>query len=674
MALPFTDDSVDICLSSNVAEHVPRPWQLGAEMLRVTKPGGLAVLSYTVWLGPFGGHEMGLTHYLGGARAAARYTRKHGHRPKNDYGSSLFAVSAADGLNWAAEYRRPGRRFSPLPPAMGMVADIGASATGVPGEQSRAGPSAAIMEHVLVSASPWVGWRPWPPATMQWGHLACGGRSDEEERRKMTDSLTTEYDKLFIGGKWTEPSTDEVIEVHCPATGEYVGKVPMAAAADVDAAVAAARAAFDSGPWPSTPPKERAAVIANALKLMEERKDGFVKLLGLETGQPPTSVETMQWMSGIGCLNFFAGPAVDQIKWQEIRNGGYGQTIVHREPLGVVGAIVAWNVPLFLAINKLGPALLAGCTVVLKPAAETPLSANALAEVFAEAGLPEGVLSIVPGGIETGQALTSNPDIDIFSFTGSSAVGKEIGKRAADMLKPCTLELGGKSAAILLDDVDLAASVPMLVFSGIMNTGQACVAQTRILAPRSRYDEIVDAVSAFVQALPVGTPSDPAAQIGSLISEKQRARVEGYIAKGVEEGARLVTGGGRPEGLDNGFFVQPTVFADVDNKMTIAQEEIFGPVLSIIPYDTEEDAIKIANDSAYGLAGSVWTTDVPHGIEISEKIRTGTYAINWYAFDPCCPFGGYKNSGIGRENGPEGVEHFTQQKSVLMPMGYTLDS
>jgi len=487
-------------------------------------------------------------------------------------------------------------------------------------------------------------------------------------------SATTEYDKLFIGGKWTEPSTTEVIEVHCPATGEYAGKVPLAAAADVDAAVAAAREAFDHGPWPSTPPKERAAVIARALKVMEERKDHFVKLLGLETGQPPMSVETMQWMSGVGALNFFAGPAVDQVKWQEIRTGGYGQTIVHREPLGVVGAIVAWNVPLFLAINKLGPALLAGCTVVLKPAAETPLTANALAEVFAEAGLPEGVLSVVPGGIETGQALTSNRDVDLFTFTGSSAVGKEVGRRAAELLKPCTLELGGKSAAIILDDVDLAAAVPMMVFSGVMNTGQACVGQTRILAPRSRYDEIVDAVSAFVQALPVGPPSDPAAQIGSLISEKQRARVEGYIAKGIEEGARLVCGGGRPEGLDNGFFVQPTVFADVDNKMTIAQEEIFGPVLSIIPYDTEEDAIAIANDSVYGLAGSVWTTNVPKGIEISEKIRTGTYAINWYAFDPGCPFGGYKNSGIGRENGPEGVEHFTQQKSVLMPMGYTLEN
>ncbi|MFY2859160.1 aldehyde dehydrogenase [Mycobacterium sp. THU-M104] len=485
--------------------------------------------------------------------------------------------------------------------------------------------------------------------------------------------IKTEYDKLFIGGKWTKPATSEVIEVHCPATGEYVGKTPLAAAADLDAAVAAARAAFDNGPWPTTPPKERAAVIANALKLMEERKDTFTEVLAGETGQPPTGIETMHWMSSIGALNYFAGPAADEVTWREIRNGGYGQTIVYREPIGVVAAIVAWNVPLFLAVNKLGPALLAGCTVVLKPAAETPLSANLLAEAFAEAGLPEGVLSVVPGGVETGQALTSNPAIDLFSFTGSSAVGKEIGRRAADMLKPCTLELGGKSAAIVLDDVDLASAIPMLVFSGIMNTGQACVAQTRILAPRSRYDEIVEAVSTFVQALPVGPPSDAAAQIGSLISERQRARVEGYIAKGIEEGARLVCGGGRPEGLDAGFFVQPTVFADVDNKMTIAQEEIFGPVLSIIGYDTEEDAITIANDSVYGLAGSVWTTDIDKGIKIAERVRAGTYAINWYAFDPCCPFGGYKNSGIGRENGPEGVEHFTQQKSVLMPMGHTVE-
>lgn len=487
-----------------------------------------------------------------------------------------------------------------------------------------------------------------------------------------TVSTATEYDTLFIGGTWTAPSTDAVIEVHSPATGAYVGKVPLAAPADVDAAVAAARDAFDNGPWPSTPPAERAAVIAKAVELMQERKELFTKLLADETGQPPTIVETMQWLGSLGSLTYFAG-AADDVTWREIRNGSYGQTLVTREPIGVVGAIVAWNVPLFLAVNKLGPALLAGCTVVLKPAAETPLSANALAQVFADAGLPDGVLSVVPGGVETGQALTANRDVDIFTFTGSSAVGREVGRRAADLLKPCTLELGGKSAAIILDDVDLATAVPMLVFSGVMNAGQGCVNQTRILAPRSRYDEVVDAVTTFVAALPVGLPDDPAAQVGPLINEKQRTRVEGYIAKGIDEGARLVCGGKRPEGLDTGFFVQPTVFADVDNTMTIAQEEIFGPVLCVIPYQDEADAIRIANDSDYGLAGSVWTSDVPRGIEISQQIRTGTYGINWYAFDPGSPFGGYKNSGIGRENGPEGVEHFTQHKSVLMPMGYTLE-
>ena len=351
----------------------------------------------------------------------------------------------------------------------------------------------------------------------------------------------------------------------------------------------------------------------------------------------------------------------------------YGQTLVAREPVGVVGAIIAWNVPLFLAANKLGPALLAGCTVVLKPAAETPLSINALAEVFAEAGLPEGVLSVVPGGPETGRALTANPELDKFAFTGSSAVGKEIGKLAAEKLKPCTLELGGKSAAIILEDADLDSTLPMLLFSGLMNSGQACAAQTRILAPRSRYDEIVEKVAAGAAAMPVGTPDNPVAAIGPLVSEKQRERVEGYIKKGVEEGARLVTGGGRPEGLDGGWFVQPTVFADVDNSMTIAQEEIFGPVLAIIPYDTEDDAIRIANDSVYGLGGSVWTTDNAKAIEIAAKIRTGTFAVNMYAFDPGAPFGGYKNSGIGREYGPEGIEQYCEAKSVLLPFGYTPD-
>ncbi|OBF29182.1 aldehyde dehydrogenase [Mycobacterium sp. ACS4331] len=485
-----------------------------------------------------------------------------------------------------------------------------------------------------------------------------------------TSAIKTEYDKLFIGGQWVSPSTSEVIEVFSPATGEKVGQVPLAAKADVDAAFAAARKAFDEGPWPRKTPHERQAVLAKALELIEARADEFKTLLKLETGQPQTIVDMMQYGAAMSTLQFYAS-AADKFAWKDIRDGAYGQTLVLKEPIGVVGAVVAWNVPFFLAANKLGPALLAGCTIVLKPAAETPLTTNLMAEVFAEAGLPEGVLSVVPGGPETGRALTDNPEIDKFTFTGSSAVGKEIGKIAAERLKPCTLELGGKSAAIILEDADLDSTLPMLIFSGLMNTGQACVGQTRILAPRSRYDEVVEKVGNAVGAMPVGLPDDPGAAVGPLISEKQRERVEGYIRKGLEEGARLVTGGGRPEGLDSGWFVQPTVFADVDNAMTIAQEEIFGPVLVVIPYEDEADAVRIANDSVYGLAGSVYTTDNKKALEIASQIRTGTYGVNMYAFDPGAPFGGYKNSGVGRECGPEGIAGYCESKSVLLPFGYT---
>ncbi|MET8773980.1 aldehyde dehydrogenase [Nocardia sp. NPDC004654] len=478
------------------------------------------------------------------------------------------------------------------------------------------------------------------------------------------------YDSLFIGGRWTAPAGTERLQVISPATVEPVGSVPVVERADVDAAVAAARHAFDHGPWPATPPLERAAVLTRAARLIEQRSADLLATLTAEMGAPQMIAMTLNQIPATAALDAYAALA-QTFPWQETRVGGFGTTRVTREPRGVVAAVTAWNVPLFLAVNKLAPALLAGCTVVLKPAPLTPLTANMVADIFTEAGLPEGVLSVLPADAEVAEYLVSHPGVDKLTFTGSTAVGRKIGAIATGQLKSVSLELGGKSAAILLPDMDLAASIPMLAFSGLMNSGQGCVAQTRILAPRSRYDEILDALVEHVRTQKTGDPTDPSVQFGPLISERQRERVEGYIAKGKAEGARLVLGGGRPADLDRGWFVEPTIFADVDNKSTIAQEEIFGPVLSVIPYETEDEAIAIANDSAYGLAGSVWTTDIEHGAEIAARVRTGTYAINWYAFDPTSPFGGYKNSGLGRENGPEGLDAFCEQKSLLMPLGWT---
>jgi betaine-aldehyde dehydrogenase len=348
------------------------------------------------------------------------------------------------------------------------------------------------------------------------------------------------------------------------------------------------------------------------------------------------------------------------------------QVLVTKEPVGVVGAIAPWNVPLFIAAAKLAPALVAGCTVIYKPAPETPFDAFRLAEIFVEAGLPKGVLSVIPAGREVSEHLVTHAGVDKISFTGSGVGGKRIGGLCGERLKRCTLELGGKSAAIILDDADLATTIPTLLPNAIMNNGQACIAQTRILAPRARYDEVVDAVVAGVAAMQVGDPMDAATEVGPVVAERQRARIEGYLDSGREEGATVAIGGGRPAGLDKGWYVEPTVFTGVDNKMRIAQEEIFGPVLVVIPYDGDDQAVDIANDSNYGLCGSVWTADNDRGLGVARQVRTGTYMLNApVPIDFTTPFGGFKESGVGREFGPEGLESFLEKKSISLPAGYT---
>jgi len=369
-------------------------------------------------------------------------------------------------------------------------------------------------------------------------------------------------------------------------------------------------------------------------------------------------------------LDAFLGVAGDY-PWEERRVGSFGSpVVVRREPAGVVGVITPWNVPHFVTLAKLVPALLAGCTVVLKPAPEAPASGLVLGEILDQAGLPEGVVSVLPAGREVGEHLVTHPGVDKIAFTGSTAAGRRIAALCGNDLRRVTLELGGKSAAIVLDDADPGEVAQGLQMASLMNSGQACIAQSRILAPRSRYAEVVDAIAAMIDGLTVGDPLDMANYIGPMVARRQQERVGSYIELGEREGARRVVGGpGMPDGLDTGWYVRPTLFADVDNGMRIAREEIFGPVLCVIPYDGEDEAVRIANDSDYGLAGTVWTADVEHGVDVARRVRTGTVGINQYLLDFNSPFGGFKSSGIGREFGPEGIDAYVELKSVALPLG-----
>ncbi|MDA8366586.1 MAG: aldehyde dehydrogenase [Actinomycetota bacterium] len=479
------------------------------------------------------------------------------------------------------------------------------------------------------------------------------------------------YDRLFIGGEWVEPSSTNVIEVVSPMTEEVVATVPEAMEADVDRAVEAAKRAFDEGPWPRMTPAERGAVLAKVSDAVRNEMGDVAELISGEMGSPVSWATMAQVLAPTMIFDYYAGLG-STFAFDEFKDGLLGPVLVTKEPVGVVAAITPWNVPLFLAASKLSPALLSGSTVVFKPSPETPLDANRLAELFADAGLPPGVLSVVPAGREVGEHLVNHPDVNKVSFTGSTAAGKKIGAACGAQLKRFSLELGGKSAAVLLDDVNLDEALPLLMPNAIMNNGEACISQTRILAPRDRYSEVVEALVEQVKLMKVGDALDPETVVGPLVAERQRDRVESYIRIGQEEGAKVAVGGGRPAGLDKGWYVEPTIFVDVDNSMRIAQEEIFGPVLAVIPYDSDADAVRIANDSSYGLCGSVYTADDDRGLGIARQVRTGTYMVNsGIPIDFSSPFGGYKESGVGREFGVDGLELFLEKKTVNLPAGYT---
>jgi aldehyde dehydrogenase (NAD+) len=486
-------------------------------------------------------------------------------------------------------------------------------------------------------------------------------------RSGAVDTQLLDRRAFFIGGTWVAPSATERFGVVSPATEEVVGHVPLAEPADVDRAVVAARRAFDEGPWPRTPPAERAEVLRRAAARLRERTDDIARVTVTEMGCAISQAPQAQTGMVGRVFDYYA----DLLRTFDLERAvvtGDRAGLVVQDPVGVVAAIVPWNAPVTLAAWKTAPALAAGCTVVLKPPPEAPLSGFILAEALEAAGVPPGVVNVIPGGREAGEHLVTHPGTHKVAFTGSTDAGKRIMARCAERVTRVSLELGGKSAAIVCDDADLGTAIPRIVGGGMHLSGQVCGAHTRILVARGRYDDAVEVAAAVADAVPYGDPFDPKTVVGPLAAERQRHRVEGFIASALADGARAVAGGTRPRHLPRGWYVAPTILADVHNGMQVAREEVFGPVLSFIPFDGDDDAVRIANDSRYGLSGGVWTADDAHGLAIARRMRTGSVAVNGcYPPFPLVPFGGLKASGLGRELGPEGLRAYLEPRSIGVP-------
>jgi NAD-dependent aldehyde dehydrogenases len=476
--------------------------------------------------------------------------------------------------------------------------------------------------------------------------------------------------KLFIGGKWVESASGKTFETINPSTGEVLARVAEGDAEDIDRAVVAARRAHESGVWRDLPPAERAKVLWRIGDMIEERAEEFAQLDSLDNGMPVNDALLLYVPLAAATFRYYAG-------WVTKLDGGTQQlslpgtylSYTLRQPVGVVGQIIPWNFPLLMAAWKIAPALACGNTVVLKPSEETPLSALLLAELLQQAEVPDGVVNVVLGLGETaGARLAGHPDVDKIAFTGSTEVGRLIAKASADSnLKKVSLELGGKSPNIVFADSDLGKAASGAFFAMFLNQGQFCSAGSRLFVQDSVYDQMLDELTKIVDETRIGPGIDPETQMGPLVSKTQMDRVLGYISLGSKEGARLVAGGKRPEGLDAGYFVQPTVFADVDGKMRIAREEIFGPVISAIPFSSEEDLIAKANSTIYGLAAGVWTNDVRRAHRVAHALRAGTVYVNCYhMIDPATPWGGFKQSGWGRELGPYALDLYTELKNVIV--------